>query len=121
MKGHIIFINLNFFKLKKNLTKKSIKILGVGVGLPRAPMARRHCVERDNKIEQHGTWSWPSGWCIGLRSWLRGFDAQLGHLYDAYTSLPQKYQAAIKWLEIKKKKKKKKKLSSMPPKKLQEL
>ena len=34
--------------------------------------------------------SWPSGWCIGLRSWLRGFDAQLGHLHDACTSLPQK-------------------------------
>ena len=50
-----------------------------------------------------GTWSWPSGWCIGLRSWLRGFDAQLGHLYDACASLPQKYQAAIKWLEIRKK------------------
>ena len=46
--------------------------------------------------------SWPSGWCIGLRSWLRGFDARLGHLYDACTSLPQKSQAAIKWLEIKK-------------------
>ena len=37
------------------------------------------------------TWSWPSGWCIGLRSWLRGFDAQLGHLHDACTSLPQKF------------------------------
>ena len=49
---------------------------------------------------------WPSGWCIGLRSWLRGFDAQLGHLYDACTSLPQKSQAAIKWLQIRKKKKK---------------
>ena len=36
------------------------------------------------------TWSWPSGWCIGLRSWLRGFDAQQRHLYDACTSLPQK-------------------------------
>ena len=36
---------------------------------------------------------------------LGGFDAQLGHLYDACTSLPQKSQAAIKWLEIKKKKK----------------
>ena len=56
--------------------------------------------------------SWPSGWCIGLRSWLRGFDAQLGHLYDACTSLPQKSQAAIKWLEIRKKKKKKKKLQT---------
>ena len=33
--------------------------------------------------------SWPSGWCIELRSWLRGFDAQLGHLHDACTSLPQ--------------------------------
>ena len=51
--------------------------------------------------------SWPSGWCIGLRNWLRGFDAQLGHLYDACTSLPQKSQAATKWLEIRKKKKKK--------------
>ena len=51
------------------------------------------------------TWSWPSGWCMGLRSWLRGFDAQLGHLYNACTSLPQKSQAAIKWLEIRKKKK----------------
>ena len=36
------------------------------------------------------TWSWPSGWCIGLRSWLRGFDAQLGHLHDACTLLLQK-------------------------------
>ena len=36
------------------------------------------------------TWSWPSGWCIGLRSWLRWFDAQLGHLHDACTSLPEK-------------------------------
>ena len=35
------------------------------------------------------------------------FDVQLGHLYDACTSLPQKSQAAIKWLEIRKKKKKK--------------
>ena len=43
------------------------------------------------------------GWCIGLQSWLRGFDAQLGHLHDACTSLPQKFQAAIKWLAIKKK------------------
>ena len=34
------------------------------------------------------TWSWPSGWCIGLRSWLRGFDAKLGHLHVACTSLP---------------------------------
>ena len=34
-----------------------------------------------------------------------GFDAQLGHLHDACTSLPQKSLAAIKWLEIKKKKK----------------
>ena len=50
------------------------------------------------------TWSWPSGWCIGLRSKLRGFDAQLGHLHDACTSLPQKSSTAIKWLEIKKKK-----------------
>ena len=33
-----------------------------------------------------------------------GFDAQLGHLHDACTSLPQKSLAAIKWLEIKKKK-----------------
>ena len=48
--------------------------------------------------------NWPSGWCIGLQSWLRGFDAQLDHLYDACTSLPQKSQAAIKWLEIRKKK-----------------
>ena len=38
----------------------------------------------------HGTWIWPSGWCIGLRSWFREFDAQLGHLHDARTSLPQK-------------------------------
>ena len=60
------------------------------------------------KSRLQGTWSWPSGWCIGLRSWLRGFDAQLGHLYDACTSLPQKSQAAIKWLAKKKKKKKKK-------------
>ena len=45
------------------------------------------------------TWSWPSGWCIGLRSWLRGFDAQLGHLHDACTSLPQNSYAAIKWLK----------------------
>ena len=37
-----------------------------------------------------GAWSCPSGWCIGLRSWLRGFDAQLGYLHDACTSLPQK-------------------------------
>ena len=33
-------------------------------------------------------------------------DAQIGHLYDACTSLPQKSQAAKKWLEIRKKKKK---------------
>ena len=46
---------------------------------------------------------WPSGWCIGLRSKLRGFDAQLGHLHDACTTLPQKSSATIKWLEIKKK------------------
>ena len=26
----------------------------------------------------------------GARSWLRGFDAQLGHLHDACTLLPQK-------------------------------
>ena len=58
-----------------------------------------------SRINHNSTWSWPSGWCIGLRSWLRGFDAQLGHLYDACTSLPQKSQAAIKWLEIRKKKK----------------
>ena len=51
----------------------------------------------------HSTWSWPSGWCTGLRSKLRGFDAQLGHLHDACTSLPQKSSAAIKWLEIKNK------------------
>ena len=57
------------------------------------------------------TWSWPSGWCIGLRSWLRGFDAQLGHLYDACTSLPQKSEAAIKLLETKKKKKKRNRLT----------
>ena len=37
-----------------------------------------------------GTWSWLSEWCIGIQSWLRGFDAQLGHLHDACTSLPQK-------------------------------
>ena len=59
----------------------------------------------EKSIHKHSTWSWPSGCCIGLRSWLRGFDAQLGHLYDACTSLPQKSQAAIKWLEIRKKKK----------------
>ena len=59
--------------------------------------------------------SWPSGWCIGLRSWLRGFDAQLGHLYDACILLPQKSQAAIKCLEIRKKKKKKKKASDFTP------
>ena len=41
---------------------------------------------------------------LGSESWLRGFDAQLGHLYDACTSLPQKSQAAIKWREIRKKK-----------------
>ena len=26
------------------------------------------------------TWSWSSGWYVELRSWLRGFDARLGHL-----------------------------------------
>ena len=50
--------------------------------------------------------SWAtSGWCIGLRNWLRGFDAQLAHLHDACASLPQKFQTAIKWLEIINKKK----------------
>ena len=53
--------------------------------------------------ELASTWSWPSGWCIGLRSWLRWFDAHLGHLHDACTSLSQKSEAAIKWLEKKKK------------------
>ena len=33
-----------------------------------------------NITESHGTWSWPSGWCIGLQNWFRGFDAQQGHL-----------------------------------------
>ena len=63
------------------------------------------------------TWSWPSGWCTGLRSWLRGFNAQLGHLRYACTSLPQKIQGAIKWLEITKKinKIKKKKASDVIP------
>ena len=42
---------------------------------------------------------------MGLRSKLRGFDAQLGHLHDACTSLPQKSLGAIKWLEIKIRKK----------------
>ena len=51
------------------------------------------------------TWSWPSGWCIGLRSRLHGFDAQLGYLHDACSTLPQKFSAAIKLLEITKKKK----------------
>ena len=63
------------------------------------------------------TWSWPIGWCTGLQSWLRGFDAQLGHLRCACTSLPQKFQAAIKWLEITKtvnKIKKRKHLTSSP-------
>ena len=45
------------------------------------------------------TWSWPSGWCIGLRSWLRGFDAQLGHLHDACTSLLQKSKLQLSGLK----------------------
>ena len=44
-------------------------------------------------------WSWPSGWCIGLRSWLRGFDAQLGHLHDACTSLLQKPKLQLSGLK----------------------
>ena len=59
-------------------------------------------------VENYETfiWSWLSGWCVGLRSWLRGFDAQLGHLHDARTALLQKPLAAIKWLEITKQKNK---------------
>ena len=45
---------------------------------------------RSCNFSHDSTWSWPSGWCIGLRTWLRGFDAQLGRLYDACASLPQK-------------------------------
>ena len=49
---------------------------------------------------QLSTWSWPSGWCIGLRSWLRGFDAQLGHLHDACTSLLQKPKLQLSGLKF---------------------
>ena len=57
----------------------------------------RHFVAKITLPKASGsTWSWPSDWCIGLRSWLRGFDAQLGHFHDACASLPQKSQAAIK-------------------------
>ena len=49
------------------------------------------------------TWSWPSGWCIGLRSWLRGIDAQLGHL-EMWLSCCNDFSRAIlslcQWLVI---------------------
>ena len=35
--------------------------------------------QTSNKIKA-AQWSWPSGWCVELRNWFRGFDAQQNHL-----------------------------------------
>ena len=72
---------LLFFPLSQILIAKSQSMRGQKVKI--------------SKNSQMGTWSWPSGRCFGLRSRLRGFDAQLGHLHDACTSLPKNHKLQL--------------------------